>query len=63
MADGVPGGLVLLGFQLPPIGLDPEIVEMLHDARNGVDLQRPMLARDDLDQQLAADTTGGVMDA
>ena len=52
-----------LRLELPPVRLDAEIVEALQDAGDGVGLERPVLAGDDLDQQLAADAPRGVVEA
>ena len=54
------GGLRL---ELPPVGLDAEIVKLGQRPRHRIAVERAMLAGDDLDEQLAAEAAGGVVEA
>ena len=59
----VPGGGARLRLQLPPVRPDAESVEPLEHARDRIVVDRPVLAGDDLDHQLAPDGARGVEDA
>jgi hypothetical protein len=49
-----------LRLELPPVGLDAERVEFFQQRADRVVVERPVLAGDDLDQQLAADLARGL---
>src|ERR1700722_4601005 len=61
--DVVPRGLVGLAFQLPPVGLDANLVKPLDHKGERAVADRPVLARDDLDQQFALEPARGVIEA
>ena len=59
----VPGRGAALAFELPPVGLDADLIEPRDHVRGRSVVDRPVLAGDDLDQQFAPDRARGVVQA
>src|SRR4029079_13408366 len=61
--DRAPGGAALLRLELPPVWPQTQSIQAFQNRSDRVLANRPVLAGDDLDHQLAANRACGIEDA